>query len=167
MALTFDTLNQIITVDSPATEITMQDLIDGIRDFEDGNIGIGLAKIADAAGKQDLGGGVLVGITLTLIDWKLKFEDRSGPDYIICNVTGGNLVRYDTGSGLYTNPIEPAAYVTVTLTASASATLQELSAIQYSSFDGCVTVDITSSYTGSTFAVGTPQEPVNRVHLRR
>jgi len=161
MGLVFDTINQIIEVEAPATEITMQELINGIRDFEDDNLGMSFAKIANASGKQDLGGGVLVGITVTLIDWKLKFEDRPGPDFIICNVTGGNLVRYDTVLDQYTSPIEPAAYVTVTLTASSSATLQELAAIQYSSFNGGVTVDVTSSYSGTTYPVGTPRQPVN------
>ena len=163
MALSFDEINRVITVEAPAVEITMQELINGIRDYEDEWYGIDIPKVADASGKEALGGGVLVGITVTLIDWKLKFEDRAGPDYIICNATGGNLVTFDTGSQLYINPIEPAAYVTVVITASSSATLQELGAIQYASFGGGVTVDVLSPYSGIEFPVGTPQEPVNNL----
>lgn len=163
MGLAFDKLERIITVESPTTEITMQELINGIRDFEDEFEGMDIAKVADASGKEALGGGVYVGITVTLIDWKLKFEDRPGPDWVICNATGGNLVTYDTTLGTYVNPIEPASYVTVIITASSSATLQELSTLQYSSFGGGVTVDITSSYSGTTFPVGTPQQPVNNL----
>jgi len=163
MGLLFDEINQIITVESPDTEITMQNLINGVRDYEDNVEGMDIPKIANASGKEALGGGTLVGITVTLIDWKLKFEDRAGPDYIICNATGGNLVTYDTGTSSYINPIEPATYVTVVITASSSATLQELSTLQYSSFSGGVTVDVTSIYTGTDFPVGTPQEPVNNL----
>lgn len=163
MGLVFDKINQIITVESPDTEITMQELIDGVRDFEDEYYGIDIFKIANASGKEALGGGVLVGITVTLIDWKLKFEDRAGPDYIICNATGGNLVTYDTGTSSYINPIEPATFVTVVITASSSATLQELSTLQYSSFGGGITVDVLSSYSGTAFPTGTPQQPVNNL----
>ncbi len=163
MGLAFDKIDQIITVESPATEITMQELINGIRDFEDEYYGVDIAKVANASGKEALGGGVLVGITVTLIDWKLKFADRAGPDYILCNATGGNLVTFDTGSQLYINPIEPAAYVTVVITASSSATLQELEAIQYSSFDGAVHIDVLNGVSGTEFPVGTPQSPVDNL----
>jgi len=124
--LIFDKINKIITVKKPDKEITIQELYNTIRDYEDETYNMETDKICDCSGKEELGGGTYVGLTLKLIDWKLKFEDRSGPDYVTCNVRGGNLVAYDTTLGDYVNPIEPAAYVTVTLTSSSSATLQEL-----------------------------------------
>ncbi len=159
----YDKINKIITIPAPITEVTIQELINDIRDFEDDWNGMDIPRIADAAGKQDLGGGVLVGITLTLYDWKVKFEDRPGPDYVVCNVTGGNLVCYDTSLGDYVNPIEPSAYVTVTLTASSSATLQELVAIQYASFNGGVWIDTVDGTSGTEYPTGTPRQPVNNL----
>ena len=111
MGFVFDKVNKIITVEAPQTEVTIQDLYDAIRDYEDEVYNMEVGKICDASGKEELGGGVRVGITLKLIDWKLKFEDRSGPNYITCNVRGGNLVCYDTSINDYVNPIEPSAYV--------------------------------------------------------
>jgi len=163
VSLSFDKPNKIITVLAPDTEITMQELVNLVRDWEDELDNMEMYKVLDASGKQDLGGGVLVGITVTLLDWKLKFQDRAGPSYTLCNVTGGNLVRYDTVAETYGNPIEPASYVTVTLTASSSATLQELSSIQHSSFNDGVTVEISSPYSGTDFPVGTPLQPVNNI----
>jgi len=159
----FDKINKLIIVKAPDTEVTIQDLYNNIRDWEDEPENMEVYKVADCTGKEELGGGVYVGLTLKLIDWKLKFEDRSGPSYIICNVSGGNLVMYNTATSSYESPIEPSAYVTVTLTSSSSATLQELSSIQYSSFNGGVTIDVTSPYSGTDFPVGTLQEPVNNL----
>ena len=64
------------------TEITIQEIVDQIRDFEDEISpagGMDIPYILDAAGKQPLGGGDLVGMTITLIDWTIKFADRPGP----------------------------------------------------------------------------------------
>lgn len=161
--LSFDKINKIITVDAPDTEITIQELINLIRDWEDELENLETPKVADASGKEGLGGGVSVGITVTLIDWYLTFEARSGPTWELCSISGGNLVRYDTGTLTYGNPISPSAYTTITLTSSSSATLQEIEAIQYSSYDGKVIIDIVNGVSGTTFPIGTLQSPVNNV----
>lgn len=122
MVLSFDKITRIITVPATTTEITIQELINGIRDWEDELANMETPKVAEASGKEDLGGGLSVGITLKLINWKLKFEDRSGPDYIDCGVTGGNLVAVNANN-LPMNPIQPAAYVTVTIVKAVSAAL--------------------------------------------
>ena len=160
---TFDKVSKIIEVNLPDTEVTIQELVDAIRTWEDDVANMEIYKVCDASGKEGLGGGVLVGITLTLIDWKIKFADRPGPTWVLCRITGGNLVCWDTTAEDYVDPISPAAYVTVSITASSSATLQELAAIQYSSFNGGVTVDLVNGSAGTTFPVGTPQEPVNNL----
>ena len=71
-------------------------------------------KIADASGKEDLGGGLFVGITLKLINWTLKFEDRAGPTTILCDVGAGNLLgvsgSVDADNFVFVNPIEPSTY---------------------------------------------------------
>ena len=118
----FSKVNRIITVAAPTTEVTIQELINTIRDWEDELVNIDVAKIADASGKEDLGGGLQVGITLKLFNWRLKFEARPGPDWVDCSVTGGNLVAVN-GSDQPMNPIQPSAYVTVTVIKAVSAAL--------------------------------------------
>lgn len=119
MALNFDFYNSIITVPSPDTSITVQELIDEIRDAEDEDLAISYSHIADAYGKQDLGSGVKVGITLVLMSpWRVAFEARSGPDTVSCRIDGGNLV-----GGLDNNPIAPTAFTQVTMANSSSATI--------------------------------------------
>lgn len=75
-------------------------------------------------------------------------------------VAGGNIVAVD-GYGDPIDAILPTAGTQVVRTSSSSATLQELGAIQYSSFNGGVTVDLTGSSSGINFPVGTPQLPVD------
>ncbi len=120
MALDFDFVNEIITVPDSLTEISMQDLINEIRDIEDElSPAMAYHKIADAYGKDDLGGGVYTAITVNLIpDWQLKFEDRTGPDYINVYVKDGNLVGGKSGQ-----PIAPAAFVQVIQQSSAAGTI--------------------------------------------
>ena len=120
----FDDINNLITVLVPDTEVTVQELLNAIRNWEDELINLDVPKIANATGKDDLGGGVSVGITLKLLNWKVKFEARTGPDWVICNIRGGNLVAVDDIDDAM-SPIEPSDYVTVTLTASSSATIAE------------------------------------------
>jgi uncharacterized protein YjbI with pentapeptide repeats len=154
---------RIITVLAPSAEITMQDLVDTCRYLEDDLNSLDDEHLVDAAGKEDLGGGVKVGITVTLQNAKLAFEARGGPDFIQCNISGGNLVSIDL-NGVTTSPIQPTSYTQVVLANSSSATLQEQTAIQYSSYNGGVSYDTTSPYSGTTYPIGTPQQPVNNVY---
>jgi len=127
MAVTFDKNTKIITVLSPATTITIQDLHDEIRIYEADNSNLEITQIANASGKQDLGGGVRVGITLELInDWRLAFEARPGPDTILCTVAGGNLVA----TNQYGNTaIFPTAFTQVIISQSSSATISDASTV--------------------------------------
>ncbi len=125
MALVFDKYNKIITVEKPQTTITVQDLHDDIRLFEHLNQNLEEGTIAVASGKQSLGGGVTVGITLELINnWRLAFQARDGIEEgggtILCTVTGGNLVATNVYDN---NPIYPTAYTQVVISQSSSATI--------------------------------------------
>ena len=162
--LSYDKSTQIMTVLAPDTEITVQEIVNQTREFEDEPHNMEIFKIIDASGKENLGGGVLVGITATLLDWKIAFEARPGPTYILCDISGGNLVNFDTGTELYDSPVSPTAFVTVTRTSSASATLQELSIIQFSSYQNMVWVDASTSNIGVAFPVGTREAPVNNLN---
>jgi len=166
--LTFDQPEKIIEVAAPDTEITIQELYNQIKDYEGQMLNLEEPQICKASGKEPLGGGVLVGITLTLLyGWRLRFEARPGPTTVVCDITGGNLVGQNEGPNeanpTFGNPVAPSAYVTVTKTSSASATLSELQAIQFASYNGGVTLDVLSAYSGTDFPVGTPQEPVNNL----
>ncbi len=115
MAYVFDFYEQIIDVTSPQVNVIVQDLINEIRVQEMSALGMGFPKIADATGKDDLGGGVMTGITLTLQpDWQLRFWAGN----YTASITGGNLV-----GGLSNNPIAYTAGVQVRLVQSAASTL--------------------------------------------
>lgn len=118
--LLFDFPAQIITVPLPDTTLDLQFLINSIRDAEDDlTPGMAYAKIADAFGKQDLGGGVKVGITVVLLNgWRVMFSARPGPDTVSVAITGGNFVG-EAGA----NPVAPSLYTQVTTTQSSSATI--------------------------------------------
>lgn len=118
--LLFNFYTKIITVPSPDTSLDLQYLLNSIREAEDDlSPGMAYAKIADAFGKQDLGGGVQVGVTVVLLDgWRVQFEDRAGPTTIAMTITGGNFVG-EAGA----NPVAPSAYTSVTTQQSSSATI--------------------------------------------
>ena len=77
MALTVDAERspRLIFIDSATDEITVQELVDQLRDWEDDpSGGMVYPFIVSAAGKEDLGGGVTVGITATLQNAQIAFE---------------------------------------------------------------------------------------------
>ena len=81
-----------------------------------------------------------------------------------CTIDGGNVVAIDDATlQNLISPVLEAPNVQVVRSSSASATLQELSSIQYSSFNGGVTIDVGSANAGTTFPVGTPEFPVNNL----
>lgn len=125
MALVFDTNLKVITVEKPQTTLTVQTLYNEIRLFEEKMPFLIIAQIVKGSGKQALGGGVTVGITLELIDdWRLSFEARDGIEEgggtILCTVSGGNLVATNTFGN---NPIKPTAFTQVVIAQSSSATI--------------------------------------------
>jgi len=125
MALVFDENLKVITVEKPQTTLTIQTLYNEIRLYEEKMPFLFVAQIANGSGKQGLGGGVTVGITLELInDWRLSFQARDGTEEgggtILCTVSGGNLVATNQYSN---NPIKPTAYTQVVISQSSSATV--------------------------------------------
>jgi len=101
MALSFAHATKRITVpQADAQPLLIQDVLNAIREEEASERGITYDQIADAAGKDDLGGGVTTGITLNLRStWVLEFAAGAYQ----ATVTGGNLADalariYNTGS---------------------------------------------------------------------
>jgi hypothetical protein len=116
MALAFNFYTQIIDVLEPQDEVIVQDLINEIRVQEQTPLGMAFWKIADATGKDDLGGGVSTGITLTLMpNWQLRFWEGT----YTASITGGNLV----GGHVTNGPVAYTAGVQVVLVQSAASTL--------------------------------------------
>ena len=158
----WDSSPRVITVAAPSTECSMQDLLDTLRHLESLPSAMDNAVIVDASGKEVLDATTKVGITVTLQNAVIGFEARTGPDWIVCSLVGGNTVAVDLNGGV-TEFINPTAFVTIKSQSSSSATLQEQDALQYASFDGGVSVDLslTEDCTGTIFPVGTVEHPVN------
>lgn len=95
VTVNFSTSPRVVTVASPSVEISIQDLHDTLRDFEKQIYNMSFLKLVNSAGKNVLGGGVFVGVTLTLQNTRLAFEARPGPAFIQCTVSGGNIVAVD------------------------------------------------------------------------
>ena len=124
------------------------------------------AHIIDAEGLTKLDeDGNKVGITVILINALYAFAPRT--NWIICNMQGGNVVAFTDitrSSTLY--PRLPTAFVSADRTSSVSATLQEQNALQYSSYGGVVSVDVTATNihaTGLEYPSGNKEFPVDNV----
>ena len=112
---------RIITVpQADGVSITIQSLVNQIRQWEHDPVNMGYDKLLSASGKEDLGGGALVGITAKLENTKVMFEARGA--LTTCAIYGGNLVAVNAG-GNSMFPIEPSTNVTVQLAQSSSPTL--------------------------------------------
>jgi len=230
---------RIIEVLVPDTEITVQEVVNLCKEWEQQVINLDDDPLISASGKEDLGGGVAVGISATLLNAKLAFSGRTTPlssglfcdtadpkgrvffdadaDFISdgiyggctifnnttkamsaitgvvdlntvshfplsggssdewtagdsatiypnvqCSISGGNLVAVDA-DGLSTSAIYPTPNVQMVRTAASSATSSDIAAIQYASFNGGITVDTTSLFSGIKYPVGTPQAAVNNL----
>jgi len=74
MGISLDASTKIVSVTSPTTSVTVQELVNTIRDWEDEQENLAYAHVIDAVGKADLGGGVTTGITMTLSSlWQIQF----------------------------------------------------------------------------------------------
>ena len=145
----FSTSPRIITVGSPSTEITIQDLLDTLREREDElNNGVEFKHLINAAGKEDLGGGVSVGITATLQNAKLAFEARDTSPFVQCNILGGNLVAVDTNQ-VSIDPIQTTDFTQVVKTSSTSASLIATSSPTSSEIADAVWDETMSDHTSS------------------
>ncbi len=159
---------RIITIQSPSVSCSMQDLLDTLRSKESSTVAMDDGSIVSASGKESLGGGTKVGLTIKLLNAKVAFQDRDGTEHggvnewTLCSLDGGNLVAVDA-VGSDTDPRHPTAFVTIDRTSSASATLQEQDALNYSSYGGVVSVDVTSSNSGTAYPSGNMEYPVNNI----
>ncbi len=75
--ITYTTSPRVVEVRAPSVEMTMQDWVDTLRKQEDTFQGMSYKRLVDASGKEDLGGGVSVGITIASQDSLLAFAGRT------------------------------------------------------------------------------------------
>jgi len=110
---------RIITVNAPTTTITVQELSDLIKDWEDEPASLAFPILVRTSGKESLGAGAFVGITMELQNALVAFEARSGPTEELMTITSGNLVAVDE-NGSSISPISPTAYTQVVIQQSTS-----------------------------------------------
>jgi len=94
---------RIITIDSPSTTISIQDLYDTLRILEARVYNLAYSRIISAGGKEALGTSRFVGVTVTLLNALLKFEDRVSDTF--CTVTDGNIVALDVNGDPVLSPL--------------------------------------------------------------
>jgi len=129
ISIDWDVSPRIVTVADTETEVSIQDLYDTLRTLEAVTSGVDNNAIVSGAGKEILGPGVAVGLTITLLNAKVAFEARPPSTFIQCAVRGGNLTALDAnGSGM--PAIYPTAYTQVVVELSSSATsIETLAAV--------------------------------------
>ena len=118
---------RIINIDIANTVANAQDLYDTCKHLEALESGIDEPILCNAGGWEPLGEGVFVVITVSLFNAKYKFEDRPGPDWVICNMLGGNVVAFeDYTQAVVIYPREPSSYVSADRSAASSGTVKEI-----------------------------------------
>ena len=73
---------------APSTELFVQDAHDSLGNLEDSEVGKLHPDLITSAGKENLGGGVSVGITSTLQNTQIMFDARTGPASAATVTTG-------------------------------------------------------------------------------
>jgi len=121
MAIEFDQPGRRIVITAPQTVAEAQDIINATRLYEAEFTTMQIPKIIDTFGKQPLGGGVFVGITLVILDpWVIAFDLQNIVDV---SLTGGNIVAFEADGVTPRSPLEAPS---VTVTQSSSGTLLDL-----------------------------------------
>ncbi len=154
-----------ITINSPSIECTMQDLLDTLRyreslskNIDDQSIVVGSGKVVlDAEGNA-------VGLTVQLINATIGFETRSGPTWIECGLSGGNLSGLEADESTVTTVVtHNNPYVNINKTSSVSATISESTISDNLDYAGVLHYDEGSIYSGQSHPIGTASSPVNNI----
>lgn len=113
-----DTDPRYVEIAAPSTEIVMQDYVDTLRTLEDDFQNMGFPELIEATGKQNLGGGVLVAVTVEEKNLQLAFEPRYTPAVTGTVTTGSGapniLNRYtfvDSAADFVTAGVRPGSHL--------------------------------------------------------
>lgn len=109
---------RVVEIAQPSTEIVMQDYVDTLRIEEERFQSMGFNKLINASGKEDLGGGVLVGITVSEQNAQLAFEPNTTPAHIgsVTTPSGppnavGRVQFSDSSANWITADVQPGSMV--------------------------------------------------------
>jgi hypothetical protein len=141
MVLIQSTPTEIYQLDMDVLRTTLNDIMDNADGIVHDTI------ISHNAGVT-VSGAILAQVIQFINGYTITFEDAQ---YAV-NIVGANT---DLGDKVNVNQ--------VSVRTSNSAGLQDLNSLQAASFSGAVAIDVTSSFTGTTFPVGTRDKPVNNL----
>jgi hypothetical protein len=108
ISISWEESPRIIEVAAPSVQLKCQDLHDTLRYLAALPDAMDEDDIVDSSGKEPLGGGITVGLTVKLLNAKVRFQSRNGPETTQCIILDGTLVT-DDGS----TPIAPSYYTSV------------------------------------------------------
>lgn len=156
---------RVINIDISVTYASAVDLYDTVSYIHALPESMDEPHIIEAEGKTKLDeDGNMVGLTVILINAVYAFAARPGPDWVICNMQGGNVVAVtDRTRETSIYPRKATAFVSSDRTSSVSATLQEQESIAYSAFQNHVWVDVVNGVPGTDPPIGDRQHPVNNI----
>lgn len=103
---------RVITVANTSNDVVIQDLYDTLRNHESRIYNSAYDRIVRAAGKDELGAGVQVGVTLTLLNAVLSFAPSSVAisGTITTNNTAGTRL-IDSNATFITDEVIPGAHI--------------------------------------------------------
>lgn len=163
MAVTIDWATAVININqvdmvliqsSPTIvyQLDMEPLRLTLKDLEDDLQGINWPVTHSRNAPVTISGAVLAQVIEILPPYTISFEETGTPYRV--NVVGAN-----TNIGERINLLSGE----VSVSTSNSAGLQDLNSLQAASFGGAVAIDPNSSFTGTTFPIGTRGTPVNNL----
>ena len=123
-----------------------------LKSLEDSSDGMAFERTHKHNTTVSVGGASLARVIEIINDYTVKFEETGTPYRV--NTVGANSnigERVDLGVGQ------------VSISTSNSAGLQDLNSLQAASFDGGVTIDTASQFSGTSFPIGTRANPVNNI----
>jgi len=106
---------RLIAIASPSAEITIQDLHDTLKNIEDEPGAMQYPSLITTAGKENLGGGVSVGLTATLLNAQIMFERRTvilNQGTITTASTPGSIIQViDSAADFVSSGVKPGDFV--------------------------------------------------------
>lgn len=102
---------RIITIPSPIVSVSIEDLQDTLLDLEDDVSGMVWKHLRETSGGQNLGGGVLVGLTMELQNAQVAFEERTVPQESGTATATGTTLLEDSTALFITNGVSRGAQV--------------------------------------------------------
>jgi hypothetical protein len=136
----------IQTLPTEIRELGLNDFRMTLKGLEDGEEGMVFLDTHRHNTEVSVGGLTLARVIELINGYTVTFEDGQ---YAV-NLTGANS---NVGDNVNVNQVSVRSFN--------SAGLISSPAIEYASFNGGVTVDTGSSYSGTMYPIGTPQQPVN------